>query len=115
MVKKSLLSLGIAICLLGWNGQATFAAPQVTGNVSLDSSYYGYIDKLEGMGYISSMPMGAKPYSRLSMAKWTIEARKASLHKPMPKYLAAYLQELETGLAPEIATIEGKELRIALG
>ena len=42
------------------------------------------------------------------MAKWTIEARKASLQKPMPKYLAAYLQELETGFAPEIATIEGK-------
>jgi len=108
MKRSSLLLLGIAIYLLGWSGQVSFAAPQVTGNVSLGSSYYEYIDKLEGMGYISSMPMGAKPYSRLSMAKWTIEARKAALQKPMPKYLAAYLQELETGLAPEIATIEGK-------
>ena len=106
-MKKSLLSLGIAICLFNWGSSTAVASPQVTGNVSLDSTYYGNIDKLEGMGYISSMPMGAKPYSRLAMAKWAIEARKASLQKPMPKYLAAYLQELEKGLSSEIATIEG--------
>ncbi len=53
------------------------------------------------------MSTGSKPYSRLTMARWTMEARKAAASKPMPKYLAADLQELELGLAPEIATIEG--------
>ena len=107
-MKKSLFSLGIVFCLFNWGSSMAFASPSVTGNVSLDSSYYGYIDKLEGMGYISSMPTGTKPYSRLAMARWTLEARKVALRKPMPSYLVDYLQELETGLAPEIATIEEK-------
>lgn len=54
------------------------------------------------------MPTGTKPYSRLAMARWTMEARKTAADKPMPKYLAADLKELERGLAPEIAAIEGK-------
>ncbi|MGL5207437.1 MAG: capsule assembly Wzi family protein [Acidaminococcaceae bacterium] len=104
MAKK--IYAAVAACLLGAN--VVYAqAPKVTANVPLSSASYVYIEKLSGMGYLQSMPMGAKPYSRLDMAKWTLEARAAAAQKPMPEYLAATLQELERDLAPEIAELQG--------
>ena len=57
-----LLSLGMTASVL--------AAPATTANVSVDSPYYGYIEKLSAMGYLDTMPNGAKPYSRMQMAQW---------------------------------------------
>lgn len=88
--------------------QTASASPLVTTNVSLDNIYYAYIEKLDGMGYLKSMPTGAKPYSRLEMAKWTIEAREAAKHKKTPKYLMEYIEALEEGLAAEIAALNGQ-------
>lgn len=41
------------------------AADQTTANVPVDSVYYQYLDKFSGMGYVKSLPNGAKPYSRM--------------------------------------------------
>ncbi len=85
-------------------------ASSVTTNVPVDSVYYSYIEKLSGMGYISSMPNGAKPYSRMEMAKWVQEAQNKEIEKPMPLYLKSQLQALETYLAPELAALHGEKL-----
>lgn len=103
---KKAVSVAFVACMLGAN-VAYAAAPKVTGNVPLSSVCYEYIEKLSGMGYLSSMPTGAKPYSRLDMAKWTLEAKKLAAAKPMPAYLASYLKQLEKELAPEIAELNG--------
>lgn len=85
-----------------------FAASAMTStNVPVDSVYYTYIDKLSGMGYIQSMPNGAKPYSRLEVAKWVLEAKDKAAEKPMPDYLASQLDALEAYVAPEIAMLQG--------
>ena len=68
------LMAGIVAAMAAATSVAT-ASPLVTANVPLDSRYYRYIDKLEGMGYIKDMPTGTRPYSRLDMAKWIIEAQ----------------------------------------
>lgn len=104
---KKTISAAFAAILLCMNVTAMADEPKVTTNVPLGSACYDYIEKLSGMGYLHSMPIGAKPYSRLDMAKWTLEAKAASADKPMPKYLASYLQELENNLALEIAELNG--------
>jgi hypothetical protein len=69
-------------CLHAGANVACAAAPKVTANVPL-SVFVMIHQKLSGMGYLSSMPTGAKPYSRLDMAKWTLEAKKLAATKPM--------------------------------
>lgn len=101
---KKILVLGLAASLGVCSAGAT---DQTTANVSVDSEYYSYIDKLSGMGYIESLPNGAKPYSRMQMARWVVEAEDKAVEKPMPAYLADELQALENYLAPEIETIKG--------
>jgi hypothetical protein len=49
MMKKILSAIAIAAAL---GCSCAAASPLVTADVPLDSSYYGYLDKLEGMGYI---------------------------------------------------------------
>jgi hypothetical protein len=83
------------------------AAPVTTANVAVDSVYYSYVDKLSGMGYIKSLPNGAKPYSRMEMAKWASEAEEVAKDRPMPAYLQDMLQAMEKEFAPEIATWQG--------
>lgn len=109
-VKRALAIL----CCAASMPAAALAAPAVTVNVPVDSVYYSYIEKLSGMGYISSMPNGAKPYSRMEMAKWVTEAQKKAASKPMPAYLAGQFQALEQYLAPEIATLQGQPTRDTL-
>ena len=70
-MKKLLSAIAIAAAL---GCSCAAASPLVTADVPLDSSYYGYLDKLEGMGYIQDMPANTKPYSRLDMAKWVLQA-----------------------------------------
>ena len=102
MKHKQLAAL--AACMLVFPMGAMAAS--VTTNVPLDSVYYSYIEKLSGMGYISSMPNGAKPYSRMEMAKWVQEAQKKEAEKPMPAYLQSQMQALENYLAPELAALQ---------
>lgn len=59
-MKKLLSAIAIAAAL---GCSCAAASPLVTADVPLDSSYYGYLDKLEGMGYIQDMPANTKPYS----------------------------------------------------
>lgn len=100
------LVAGIAASVIAV-GSVAAASPLVTTNVPTGSRYYGYIDKLEGMGYIRDLPTGTKPYSRLDMAKWLLEAQQVAADKPMPGYLKTYYDEMRADLAEEIAYLQG--------
>ena len=86
LMSAILMSLGMTASVL--------AAPATTANVSVDSPYYGYIEKLSAMGYLDTMPNGAKPYSRMQMAQWVVQAQDKAQTKPMPKYLADQVDAL---------------------
>ena len=86
-----------------------WAAPATTANVSVDSPYYGYIEKLSAMGYLDTMPNGAKPYSRMQMAQWVVQAQDKAQTKPMPKYLSDEVEALAQYVAPEVATLRGEK------
>ena len=81
-MKKILIAIAAA---LGCSCAA--ASLLVTTDVPLDNSYYGYLDKLEGMGYIQDMPANTKPYSRLDMAKWVLQEVELSYSKSLQKDL----------------------------
>lgn len=101
LMSAVLLSLGVTASVL--------AAPATTANVSVDSPYYGYIEKLSAMGYLDTMPNGAKPYSRMQMAQWVVQAQDKAQTKPMPKYLADQVDALAQYVAPEVATLRGEK------
>lgn len=103
---KKILGACLIAAALGCSVAA--ASPLVTADVPLDSNYYLYLDKLEGMGYVTDIPTGTKPYSRLDMAKWVLQAEKVAQTKPMPKYLAAYFNTMRADLAEEIAYLNGE-------
>ena len=103
---KKILWASVTLALLGCT--AVSAADTTTANVPVDSVYYQYLDKLSGMGYVKSFPNGAKPYSRMQMARWAMEAEEAAKERPMPTYLADQLDSLKTYVAPEIATLSGE-------
>ena len=75
----------------------------VSTNMPVGSIYYDYLDKLDGMGYVKSMLYGARPYSRVDMARWTQEARAKTQSKDTPAYIEQMIRDLEKELAPEIA------------
>ena len=77
-------------------------------NMPVGSIYYEYLEKLDGMGYLKSMLYGTRPYSRMDMARWTLEAREASRKKPdATDFVETMISRLEKALAPEIAQIQG--------
>ena len=79
-------------------------------NMPVGSIYYDYLEKLDGMGYLKSMLYGTRPYSRMDMARWTLEAREASKSKPdATDFVETMISRLEKALAPEIAQIRGGE------
>lgn len=98
----------VYMLVLACSVMAPLAANAMTAaNLPVDSVYYSYIDKLSGMGYIKSMPNGAKPYSRLEVAKWVLEAQDTAKEKPMPEYLQSQLDALSAYVAPEIDMLQG--------
>ena len=99
---KKQVVLGVMAALLASCSLAV-ASPLVTSNVPLDSRFYDYVEKLEGMGYINDMPASTKPYSRLDMAKWLANVNPSG----MPDYLKVYYDEMVADLAEEIAYVKG--------
>jgi len=108
---KKELALVVTLTLLG--GLTTEAKTinypntklPMSTNMPIGSIYYDYLDKLDGMGYLKSMLYGTRPYARVDMARWTLEAREKSKTKATPAYLESMIRELEQALAPEIDSI----------
>lgn len=54
-----------------------FAATLSSSNIPLDSPIYAYLEKLSGMGLVTSDVRGLKPFSRAEAARLTLEAEQA--------------------------------------
>ena len=79
----------------------------VSTNMPVGSIYYDYLEKLDGMGYLKSMLYGTRPYSRMDMARWTLEAKEGLKKNPAAAdFVVNMITRLEKALAPEIAQIE---------
>lgn len=71
--KRSSLAVTLTLVVLLFTGQADSAEPAST-NLPLDSPVYLYLDKLIGLGLITSDIRGIKPYSRAEAARMALEA-----------------------------------------
>ena len=107
MMKKTLVA-GMMAAAASVMVPGLAGAEAVTADVPVGSVYYDYVDKLSGMGYIDSLPDGARPYSRMQMAKWVLQAEKNAKDKPMPAYLADELASMCTAFDAEIEVLKGK-------
>ena len=107
MMKKTLVA-GMMAAAASVMVPGLAGAEAVTADVPVGSVYYDYVDKLSGMGYIDSLPDGARPYSRMQMAKWVLQAEKNAKDKPMPAYLADELASMRTAFASEIEVLKGR-------
>lgn len=100
--------LGFSLCY----GNVTYAAEQVhesevvSTNVPLDNYTYDYLDKLDGMGYITDMRIGMKPYTRVEVAKWVLEAEQNVKEKP--SYIQGMIKQLKVEYADEIKFLDGQ-------
>ena len=111
MMKKTLVA-GMMAAAASVMVPGLAGAEAVTADVPVGSVYYDYVDKLSGMGYIDSLPDGARPYSRMQMAKWVLQAEKNAKDKPMPAYLADELASMRTAFASEIEVLKGVSLAL---
>ena len=107
------LLLGMVACPVVWAAEKidTVKYPNsklpVSTNMPVGSIYYDYLEKLDGMGYIQSMLYGTRPYSRMDMARWTLEAKEGlKKHPAAADFVVNMIARLEKALAPEIAQIE---------
>lgn len=107
LTKKTLLA-GMMAAAASVMVPGLAGAEAVTADVPTGSVYYDYVDKLSGMGYIDALPDGARPYSRMQMAKWVLQAEKNAKSKPMPAYLADELASMRQAFGAEIAVLKGR-------
>ncbi len=105
---KKVLTAGIMTTMLSCGVQAS-PSDWVSPNVPLSSPLYRYIEKLDGLGYLRSMPTGAKPYTRLQMAKWLREIQAEAAQRPLPKYMRGITKQMERELAPELKILAGEQ------
>jgi membrane-associated phospholipid phosphatase len=76
--------------------------------VPLDSWVYSAMDRLAGLGYISSGLMGTKPWTRIECARLTVEAGDALLQDPSALEVATNLQmRLAQEFAYEVGLLSG--------
>ncbi|CAH2032330.1 capsule assembly Wzi family protein [Trichlorobacter ammonificans] len=73
------LLLSCMLLVAGASGVS--AAPLSSSNVPLDSPIYLYLEKLSGMGLITSDVKGMKPFSRAEVARQLLEAEQRLLEK----------------------------------
>lgn len=92
-----------------------YAAPLSSSNIPLDSPIYRYLEKLSGMGLITSDVRGLKPFSRAEAARLTLEAEQALHEKTtkVPDFAEELLRRLKDLLPREFA-LHGNELQTQL-
>lgn len=91
-IKKTFISISSsAFCFILLNtllGQAVHCHAISSANIPLDSPVYLYLDKLAGLGLITSDIKGLKPYSKAEAARLVLEAEKnaAALDTDAPEF-----------------------------
>jgi hypothetical protein len=81
----------------------------LSSNILLDSYIYSYLDKLDGLGYLDTMQTGAKPYTRMQVARWlkTMQAKAETSESPV--YARLMLNELAEEFRVELALLDGED------
>lgn len=110
MYWKRILAVSLITSAIATGGHAS-PVNVISTNVPLTSPLYNYIEKFDGLGYLTSMPTGTKPYTRMQMAKWLEEIQTTAQRKPLPPYLLSVKTEMERELAPELAVLAGGEIK----
>jgi hypothetical protein len=116
-IKQILLSFVLTVstaglpalpCLASSSPQLPSAQHQLSANVPLNSYVYDYLEKLDGLGYLQDMRIGAKPYTRMQVAKWVQQMTDAMSVRPdVPPYAWAMLSQLQQTFSQELATLKG--------
>lgn len=116
LTKRVILALALS-CVIGAStpalaasGSPSPAAPRhyLSADVPLGSYVYAYLEKLDGLGYLPDMRPGARPYTRMQVAKWVLKMQaEAKQYADVPGYATAMLDELAAEFAPELALLNG--------
>ena len=104
----STINLSVLPCLASSNPQPSSSQYQLSTNVPLNSYVYDYLEKLDGLGYLQAMRTGAKPYTRMQVAKWVQQLTiTMSVRPDVPPYAQTILSELQRAFRQELATLKG--------
>lgn len=95
----------LTLCMLLLAILPGHAEPLSSSNIPLDSPLYLYLEKLTGMGLITSEIKGLKPFARAEAARLTLEAEQhlreqGEAASPVGR---AFVKQLKKRLAREIA------------
>lgn len=105
----------VAVCLaigvsLSLPVPASATKHRISPNVPFESYVYSYIEKLDGLGYLSDMQTGTKPYSRFQIAKWIKQIEEAMARDPVvPVYARNMLHDLQLEFSHELETLNGNQ------
>jgi len=104
----STIGLSSLPCLASTSPEQPASQHQLSANVPLNSYVYDYLEKLDGLGYLQEMRVGAKPYTRMQVAKWVQQlAVNMDLRPDVPPYAQTMLSELQKTFHQELTTLEG--------
>ena len=104
---RLLLYLVFFVVLLPTSG---LAAVLSSSNIPLDSPIYLYLEKLSGMGLVTSDVRGLKPFSRAEVARLTLEAEQALCEKKdAPPPIATELISHIRKLIPREMSLQGND------
>ena len=103
MLKLPLLQVLILLSLAVPVSAATLAS----SNIPLDSPIYLYLEKLSGMGLVTSDVRGLKPFSRAEAARLTLEAEKRLIEQPSTQPFAKDLIQQIRDLLPREMSLQG--------
>jgi hypothetical protein len=86
-----------------------------SANIPLDSPIYSYLEKLAGMGLISSDVKGLRPYSKAEAARLVLEAQKnlALLDTDGPAFARELIKRIRKSLPREVLLRENPDKRAA--
>lgn len=79
---------------------------RLSANIPLGSNVYTQLEKLDGLGYINDMRIGAKPYTRIQAASWIKQAAAKQDSQTSP-YIQSILAELKREFSKELAVLDG--------
>lgn len=84
-----------------------YAPEKLSPNIALNSYVYGYLEKLSGLGYISGVLPGTKPYTRMQAAKWVMSIDPTKLDDAnTPAYVRSIIRNLEVEFSSELNVLQ---------
>ena len=111
-MKPKVLAMAMSLALASFSPVVLAATDhsvyesRLSANIPLNSHVYAQLEKLDGLGYIQSMRIGAKPYTRMQAAGWIKEAS-SQVDSHDAQYVHSILAELQKEFSDELAVLNG--------